>query len=130
MSDDFTTAAGNAAGKAAVSAATEKFSCKDINFKEPRTWGWILGLFATLSLIISGFSQLGMQCPGAGVFAILFGAALAVMEFFCCFKCCAKTKDCATKGEKYVGNMYVKAGAYLVIGIVGIVITASVYVLS
>lgn len=126
MSDDFTTAAGNAAGKAAVSAVGEKFSCKDINFKEPRTWGWVLGIFATLSLIISGFGQLGAQCPGAGAFAIIFGCILAVMEFFCCFKCCAATKDCATKFEKTVGNMFVKGGAYLLTGIIGIVITALV----
>lgn len=119
MSEDFS----NAVGKAAVDHAASKFSCKDINFKEPRTWGWLLGIVASILLIAAGFGAL-LSCVGAALFAIIFGGVLCCLEFFCCFKCCASTKACATKGEKVVSNPFIKGGCYLVVSVIGIILSA------
>ena len=121
---DFSTAAGNAAGKAAVNEAGKKFNCKDINFKAPRTWAWILGIFASIALIISGFGAIFTSCIGSGIFALIFGGILVCLEFFCCFKCCKSTKECATKGEKVAGSPFLKGGCYIVTGVVGCVLNA------
>mmetsp|Transcript_34313 Transcript_34313/g.50449 ORF Transcript_34313/g.50449 Transcript_34313/m.50449 type:complete len:187 (+) Transcript_34313:56-616(+) len=118
MSDDFAASV----GKAAVKEAGAKFSCKDINFKEPRTWGWIIGLIASIGLILSSFSAL-IYCPVPGLLAFFFGAALAFLEFFCCFKCCASTKACVTKTEPMMTNPFMKGGAYIVLGTIGLVVS-------
>jgi len=116
MSDAFAASV----GKAAAKEAGAKFSCKDINFKEPRTWGWIIGLIASIGLILSSFSAL-FSCFVPGLVALLFGIALAFLEFFCCFKCCASTKGCVTKTEPMMTNPFMKGGAYIVLGSLGLV---------
>ena len=123
MSDDFTSAVGRSVGKAAVGEASAKFGCKDINFKEPRTWGWLLGIVSACLLVSAGFGTI-VTNGGAAFFAIVLGAALLLLEFFCCFKCCAKTKDCATKADKYLASPFLKGAAYIVVAIIGIVVSA------
>lgn len=112
----------NAVAGAVAKEASAKFNCKDIDFKKPRTWGWILGIVVSVLLIVSGVTVL-ISCAGAGIFAIIFGAAMFFIEFFCCFKCCVKCKDCVTKVEPALTNPFMKGTAYCVIGVVGIIIS-------
>lgn len=114
----------NAVAGAVAKEASAKFNCKDIDFKKPRTWGWVIGIAVSVLLLVSGFTVL-FTCAGAGIFAIIFGAAMFFIEFFCCFKCCVKCKDCVTKAEPFLTNPFMKGSAYCVIGVVGIIISVA-----
>lgn len=112
----------DAAGKAAVSQASAKFNCKDVNFKEPRTWGWIMGIVCSILLITSGFVALFSAAFVIGLTALICGCALFFIEFFCCFKCCVKCRPFVQKSEKFMSNPFFKGACFIVLGVVGVIV--------
>ncbi len=73
-----------------------KDKTKDVQFKSVYTWARVAGFVA--ALIILGMFWNQIANAAACAFLAMAGALVALgMEAICCFKCCTKTKACATK---------------------------------
>lgn len=98
-----------------------KDKTKDVQFKSVYTWARVAGFVA--ALIILGMFWNQIADAAACAFLAMAGALVALgMEAICCFKCCTKTKACATKIDDILSyGPFFKGTVYLVIATAGFI---------